>query len=416
MIVYEDSSTIYTFDGSLTTLDTSSNYTTSFTASDGIISYSDATLASSFVITSSGSSWYIQSNSGYYIGRSANSAGLSSTTSSSDSNYLNTITINSGVATITGTGGAILQYNASESGKRFRYYTSTQCSISLYKLIESDADNATYISDLIGDRYDPDRIDVVGPTAYSSSYYSFTETSSVTASPTTGNTFYTTSYIHSGISIIIDKTGSRDLGHLIFTYSDASNVPYFITNSGSEVTLSTAGARDVDSNSTDSVHSYLYNMNSSIVTSLAYCGLDSSGNIVSLDSNDLTQYVIVLGASTSTQIQNVQYTFINSAGNVGNFGSVDYRTATYESDGSLSSDSKSAQVTGSAISLFYDVAASDQVFYIKVEYDQDSNTYTVTATSSVTTTLTVFIYDNDATVVVNDTPYLATEVITITAT
>lgn len=416
LIVYENSTTAVSFNGNLSTLDVGQNHV-DFTISDNRIDYSAATDNASFTITYESSSWYIKSHSGYYIGRSAASNGLStSTTKSAD--YANTISIATGtaIATIDGTGGYHLRYNSNtgSSNERFRYY-NTASNICLYKLVEGESVDATYIGDLVGNRYDPNRIDVVGPVSYNSTYYNFTATSSVTSTPTAGNKFYTTSYVNAGITIIVDKTGSRDLGHLIFTYEDASNTPFFKTNNNSSTSLITAGARDVDGNGSDNVHSYLLNVNSTTITSLAYCGLDSSGNIVALNSANLTQYVLVLGASSSTHIQNVQYTFINSAGNVGNFGSVDYRTATYNSNGTLSTASANAQVSSSAISLFYDVNTNGQVFDVEVSYNQSNNTYTVTATSSVATTITVFIYDNSAVVVVNGVTCYGSEVVPIAA-
>ena len=106
----------------------------------------------------------------------------------------------------------------------------------------------------------------------------------------------------------------------------------------------------------------------------------------------------------------LRYMLVN--GN-GNFGSVDYRTATYNSDGSLSTASQNAQVSSSSISLFYDVNTNAQTFSIEVEYA--NNTYTITCESSVATTLTVFIYDNTTTVVVNNVSYYATDIINIPA-
>ena len=418
LIVYESSSTSgYALDGSLASFDSANNYQ-SLTISSSTIAWSSTNETYSFTITKSDSKYYIKSNSGRYIGEtSATTNSISNTTTENDANYLHTISINNGETHINGYGGSgyRLQYNT--SGTRFRYYNNTQQDICLYKLIEADGVDATYIGDLVGDRYDHERIDVVGPVSYTSAYYNFTATSAVTANPTVGSKFYTTSYVNSGVTIIIDKTGSRDLGHLIFTYEDSNSthIPYFLTNSNAHAVLNDNGARDVDGNGSDNVHSYLININNVNVLSLAYCGLDSSGNIVALNSNSVAQYVLVLGAHTDTHIRNVQYTFINAAGNVGNFGSVDYRTATYNSDGTLSTASQNEQVTSSSISIFYDVNTVDQTFTIDVFYNSSTGKYVVTASSSVTTTITIFIYNNTTIVTVNGTDYYGSEVITINA-
>ena len=138
LIVYETGNVA--FDGSLTTLDAASN-NNAVTISNGQIEATDEMKAIQFTIAKSGSSYTIQSKSGYYIGNTANSNKLNSSTSTQ---YTNTITLNDdGSAHIVGSGGSILRYNAASGNYRFRYFKSSsytnQKAIYLYKLTETAA-------------------------------------------------------------------------------------------------------------------------------------------------------------------------------------------------------------------------------------------------------------------------------------
>lgn len=128
LIVYETGSLV--FDGSLTTLDAASN-TQSVTISDSKI---EATTAvDGYAFTYDASAKTLKSASGYYIGRSANSNGLNSSTSTT---YTNTISFDtSGNAVIQGSGttATYLKYNSTSGQTRFRYYKSGQKDIQLYK-------------------------------------------------------------------------------------------------------------------------------------------------------------------------------------------------------------------------------------------------------------------------------------------
>jgi hypothetical protein len=128
------------FNGSLTTLDATNN-TVSVTIQNGEIAYSDALNSSTFVVAKNGEASYtIQSASGYYIGRDATSNGLNANTSTK---YVNTITLNSGNITIAGKGGLNLRYNKNSDQKRFRYFTSAQTEIQLYKLVGGESGGET---------------------------------------------------------------------------------------------------------------------------------------------------------------------------------------------------------------------------------------------------------------------------------
>jgi uncharacterized repeat protein (TIGR02543 family) len=124
LIVYEPGNKA--FDGSLDeTLDVANNYIDVTITSSTIVS--DATIdASSFTIVQSGENCTIKSNSGYYIGRTANSNGLNSSTSTA---YTNTISYTS----IVSSEGPSLKFNKNNDQLRFRYYASGQQSIQLYR-------------------------------------------------------------------------------------------------------------------------------------------------------------------------------------------------------------------------------------------------------------------------------------------
>ena len=132
LIVYEEGN--LAFNGGLTTLDATGN-TISVTINDNTIAATDATLAATFTIAKSGTSYTIQSSSGFYIGQTSNSNGLESSASTA---YENKISLASDGINIVSSGGAYLRYNNNASnGTRFRYYKSSSYSnqqpIALYK-------------------------------------------------------------------------------------------------------------------------------------------------------------------------------------------------------------------------------------------------------------------------------------------
>ena len=127
LIVYENGSKA--FDGALSTLDATEN-TISVTISENTIASTTATDSATFNIAKTSNGYTIQSASGYYIGRTASSNGMNTNTTQQ---YTNTIGISNGSAVITGSGGPTLQFNSTSGQNRFRYFTSTQQSIQLYK-------------------------------------------------------------------------------------------------------------------------------------------------------------------------------------------------------------------------------------------------------------------------------------------
>ena len=132
LIVYEDGN--LAFNGGLSTLDATFN-TISVSISNNKITWSNNTDAAKFTINTITGGYSIKSASGYYIGRETNSNGIDSSTSQA---YVNTISISSGNATITGSGGKIICFNTASNQSRFRYMTSGG-SVQLYKASNSSS-------------------------------------------------------------------------------------------------------------------------------------------------------------------------------------------------------------------------------------------------------------------------------------
>ena len=178
LIVYETNSVA--FDGSLTNLDSTPN-TISVTIANSKIEATSTTKASAFTFTKSGDNYTIKSKSGYYIGRTANSNGIDSSTSTS---YTNTISISNGNATIASSGGKSLLFNTASNQLKFRYLTNGG-SIQLYKYSgsSSGSDTPEKVLDSISATYTGEDI-YVGDTLDESA---FTVTASYTDSTTYPN-------------------------------------------------------------------------------------------------------------------------------------------------------------------------------------------------------------------------------------
>ncbi len=132
LIVYEAGS--LAFDGSLATLDAVQNTVPVSISSGKIVGDYSAYV---FTIAAIDGGYTIKSASGYYIGRSAGTNGLDSSTNYS---YTNTISVSGGNAAIIGSGNAQLCYNKTSGQERFRYFKSaSQQPIALYKLDDGTA-------------------------------------------------------------------------------------------------------------------------------------------------------------------------------------------------------------------------------------------------------------------------------------
>lgn len=126
LVVYETGSVA--FDGSLTTLDASSNNVSVSISSNAI----SALEKHEFHIAAKTNGYSIKSASGMYIGKTADSNGLNSNASD---NFTNTIAYSSGIQ-ITSESKAVLRYNSSSGQERFRFFSSgtytNQKAIDLY--------------------------------------------------------------------------------------------------------------------------------------------------------------------------------------------------------------------------------------------------------------------------------------------
>ncbi len=137
LIVYEGDEA-RAFNGNIADdLDVASNYQ-SFAMSNGVIITSEETKNSFFTIAAKDGGYSIRSNSGWYIGKTADSNGLDS---NKETKYTHTIDLDAdGNAVIKSSGGAYLRYNSASNQNRFRYYSSgtyaNQEAIALYKWVE----------------------------------------------------------------------------------------------------------------------------------------------------------------------------------------------------------------------------------------------------------------------------------------
>ena len=114
------------FNGSLSTLDANNN-TLSVTISNNSIGSSSEVDAAIFTMATTTGGYSIKAANGKYIGYSGSSSGLTA----SNTALTNTISLSQESIIITGTGTSTLQYN--KSADRFRYYSTSQQPIQLYK-------------------------------------------------------------------------------------------------------------------------------------------------------------------------------------------------------------------------------------------------------------------------------------------
>ena len=129
LIVYEGDAThdAAVFDGSLDNVDQAMKVLPVAIVNDEIAGNTELDAAVFTIDVTAGS---LQSASGLYIGREANSNGMDKSTTEA---YVNTFAITDGEAVITGSAGPALRYNYASDQLRFRYYKSGQQAIQLYK-------------------------------------------------------------------------------------------------------------------------------------------------------------------------------------------------------------------------------------------------------------------------------------------
>jgi len=140
LIVYESGNVA--FNGGLGTLDGTSN-TIAVTINEGVIASNSTTNAAVFTIDVSAGT--IKSKSGYYIGVSSNSNGLKQTENADT--YSHTFSIdgskNAVIQAVFDGSSMTLRYNYANNQNRFRYYSSSQQAIQLYKYTPASTASVT---------------------------------------------------------------------------------------------------------------------------------------------------------------------------------------------------------------------------------------------------------------------------------
>ena len=149
LIVYEGDATheAAVFDGSLDNVDQAKKTLAVEIVNDEIAGNTDLDAATFTIDVTTGT---LKSASGWYIGRTANSNGLDKSESEA---YVNTFAITAGAAVITGVGNCTLRYNYASDQLRFRYYTSGQQAVQLYKKENAEPVYETVRSGLEVNRY-----------------------------------------------------------------------------------------------------------------------------------------------------------------------------------------------------------------------------------------------------------------------
>ena len=182
LIVYEAGNVA--FDGSLATLDVAGNMIEAQISSNTIAGNTEID-AATFTIASMEGGHSIQSKSGTYIGRTASGNGMNTGSSA----ILNIISITNGAVKVAGSGSgasASLQYFAQSGSERFRYYTSAQKAIALYKKVDPNAVVEPVFTPAAGEYYGTQSVTISCATAGAEVYYTLDGTD-----PTSTSTKYT---------------------------------------------------------------------------------------------------------------------------------------------------------------------------------------------------------------------------------
>ena len=189
LIVYEDATSTpkapVAFNGSLTTLDAAGNMM-SVTITDNVINGNTEIDEVTFTISAMTGGYAIKSKSGKYIGRTSSSNGMNTV----DSEILNIITITDGKTTISGSGDGAstsLQYYSVSGSERFRYYSSNQKPIALYKKVDPSEILAPAFSVVAGSFYDAQSVEITCATPGAEIYYTLDG-----STPSNASTKYTT--------------------------------------------------------------------------------------------------------------------------------------------------------------------------------------------------------------------------------
>ncbi len=440
------------YDYALSTKQNSDNRgAVSITKSDNQITFdstTDPTVAQLTLGGSSGSwTFYDSTYSGYLYAASSSDHKLKTRETNSDENGIWSITISStGTATITAQGDnthKLLKYNAAST--LFSCYTNGMQDVCIYKYFHTEYSDANYIADEIGGYYNPDIMDVVGKADF---YNNYVQIPGASTADTTkgiankvGSKFYATQYTDNALVVYVENSGSRDLGTLTVTYSLPSGsdaYPELIQSRSTgyakaRSSFTDNGCYDLDDDA--STTTYMLNININNIGKLCFCALDADGNVYATydDNGDVVKckdetysvssvdrYVLYIGVNPGTNngainINSARFEFTQAPGNIGEFGTVGYRSAVYNDDGSL--NEAESRVSGTVLNFYYLISIAGAKVTAKTYFDHTTHTYEITFTSNVSCTIYVFNYDsNTYTVKINgQTCTHGTNVISITA-
>ncbi len=182
LIVYEAGN--LAFNGALATLDAVSNTVEVVINSNTIAGNTDID-AATFTISAMDGGYAIKAKSGKYIGRTSGSNGMNT----GASEIANDITFTDGAVKIAGSGSGSttsLQYNATSGQTRFRYFTSSQKAIALYKKVDPNEIIEPQFKLAAGEYYGTQSVEITCATADAKIYYTLNGTD-----PTSASTEYT---------------------------------------------------------------------------------------------------------------------------------------------------------------------------------------------------------------------------------
>ena len=218
--------------------------------------------------------------------------------------------------------------------------------------------------------------------------------------------YYPSVNFKNAITLLIDNNGSRDLGTLLFRCS--GGIPYFKLPNGNTISLEEAGA--VDTSPTNDEHLYLLNINAINISTLKYSYIKGVGDAVepfkfcSSTDEDMTKYLVIMGAASTVNIIDIKFTFNAVPGNIGYSGAVDYRSASYdENTYEFTGASTGAVVAQSTLSIYYDVKDQNQKVGLNVTFAGSTYTVSIITDKTLLTedlVINFFKYDNNATTLV----------------
>lgn len=402
----------------------------SVTISNNRIDYDSTTEAAKFTYDSTSNT--LKSAKGYYIGRNTSSTGINA---SKTITYTNTISFSGSDVVITSENNYVLRYNDSSGQDRFRYYSGDSVkAIQLYKLI-SESNDPEYIADgieEIDEKYDHNKIDIVGDSSFTSSSINLTSNLSNTKAVSKwhednaaldgiGTTFYQTKYVGNSIVFFIPNQGTFDFGTIHFVCT-SNNAPVFIkgTHLGKTGWESSIGFSDErigceNDSQASNTYDYTLSLNKYNIFNLSYAALNSSGKIIScydadgskvlpastnISLNSISTFVLAITTpSEDMSVSTINLKINNIEGNIANFSNVGYRTASYSSGTSTIDEEETNSVTDSSVIDFptiiyrFDSSNANNRIYEKMVYDGVNHTYNLTFKCSVTTTIVIFNFD-----------------------